>query len=373
MLWICLALVAVSLAISLPSCVILVRAGHRLGLLDQIGSEAHKKHERVVPNTGGIGIFAGVAIPMAAALTAVWLVPESWWSETLPAVAEHIAGLRRMTPMGAIVLAGIAGLHVLGLIDDRKAMGPFIKLAAQVLVAAVLVLAANMRVLEFLDPLGWWGTAISVLASMAWFIVIINAFNFLDNMDGLSGGVAAIIAALYLASTLIGGQWFVAAMAALLLGSLVGFLVLNFPPARVFMGDGGSLVVGTLLAVISVRTTYFDPDAVSRPGQWYGILMPLMIMAVPLYDFTSVTLVRLAQGRSPFRGDQSHFSHRLVGLGLSRRRAVGVIWLCTVATGLSGVMLGTLDQWQALIAGGQTAAVLALLAILEHGAAKGDR
>lgn len=373
MLWLCLSLVAVSFVISLPLAGLLVRAGRRWNLMDAVGGETHKRHERPVPNTGGVAVFVAVVGPVVLALVAAWVVPERAWARWLPMTAEHVEGLRAMTGLGAGLLAALGLLHVTGLIDDRRALGPGVKLLVQLLVAVGLV-AGGMRVLMFLDGLGWWGVALSGLVSVAWIVVIVNAFNFLDNMDGLAGGVGAIIAALYLAAALIGGQWFVAALAALLLGALLGFLVLNAPPAKIFMGDGGSLVLGLLLAVIAMRTVYFDPEAVRpTPGwHWYGVLMPVMVMAVPLYDFVSVTLIRLRQGRSPFRGDHQHFSHRLVELGLSRRRAVGVIWLCTLATGLSGVMLGGLAVWQALLAAGQAAAVLAVLAVLEHGARRGS-
>ncbi len=100
--------------------------------------------------------------------------------------------------------------------------------------------------------------------------------------------------------------------------------------------------------------------------------MPLMVMAVPLYDFVSVTLIRLSQGRSPFVGDRNHFSHRLVRRGLSIRAAVVVIWLCALATGLSGVMLSSLAGWQAGLAAGQTVAVVAVLALLERGGSNGN-
>jgi UDP-GlcNAc:undecaprenyl-phosphate GlcNAc-1-phosphate transferase len=256
-------------------------------------------------------------------------------------------------------------LHIMGLVDDRRHLGPFVKLAIQLVIAVVLAVVFNIRVLHLLEPYwGSFGFIASVVITILWMVVITNAINFLDNMDGLAGGVAAIIAALFLGATLINGQWFVAALSALLLGALIGFLVFNFPPAKVFMGDGGSLVVGMLLAIISIRTTYFD--STQGPSHLHAILMPLILLAVPLYDFTSVTLIRLSQGRSPFVGDQSHFSHRLVRKGLSKRTAVLVIWLCTLATGLSGVMLGSLTPWQAVIAGGQTLIILAVLAILER-------
>jgi len=368
--------------ISMTAGVLVLSFGHRLGGMDQPGSEKHKAHDRPTPNTGGVAIYWAIALPMAVILAAVW-APASWWDSVslLRPIADHVAGLRSTWHVGAGVLAAMTVMHVLGLIDDRRNLGPFVKLGVQLVVFAALVLFCDMRVLELLDdkfgPAGW---LLSALLSMVWLTVICNAMNFLDNMDGLAGGVGAIAAGLYLASTLIGGQYFVAALAALLVGALVGFLVYNFPPARFFMGDGGSLVLGLMLGVISIRTTYFVGPAVgdavapatdgASPGGWYGVLMPLMVLAVPLYDFTSVTLIRLWQGKSPFRGDQQHFSHRLVQRGLSRPAAVLVIWACTLATGLSGVMLSTLEGWQAGLAFAQTAAVLLVLALLERGAAK---
>ena len=159
----------------------------------------------------------------------------------------------------------------------------------------------------------------------------------------------------------------------LLVGALLAFLIFNVAPARIYMGDGGSLVVGVTLAIVSIHTPYFDPGG-EQPGEWYGLLMPLMLLAVPLYDFTSVTLIRLSQGRSPLVGDRQHFSPPPVAKGLSVRGAVGVIWLSTLATGLSGVMLGTLATWQAALAAGQTAAVIAVLALLEwSGRTRPDR
>ncbi len=356
----------VAFVVSFPLAGLMLTASRRLGLVDPSGFESHKRHAREVPNTGGVAIFAGLAIPMAAALLGVWLVPENWWAKNMPAVAEHLTGLRRTTSMGGGVLTAVCVLHVMGLIDDRRALGPWIKLGVQLIVAVGLTTLCDVRALQFLDNYGWWGLWASSAVSVAWITAIINAMNFLDNMDGLSGGVGAVIAGLYLAATLIGGQWFVAALAALLLGSLLGFLAFNFPPARLFMGDAGSLVIGAVLAVISVRTTYFDPTSPAPTlGHWYGVLMPLMVMAIPLYDLTSVTLIRIRQGLSPFKGDHNHFSHRLVRRGLSQRRAVLVVWACTLACGLGGVVLGSLEQWQAVLVACQSVAIIIMLAAMD--------
>ncbi len=371
MITLCLLLIPLSLALSAPLTWWLIGWGVRRGRLDTPGG--HKGHERPVPCTGGIAIFAAVAAPLLVAILAITFLPDGFWTGRLAAVAEHLPGLRRTRPLALGILIALGIMHVLGLVDDRRGLRAAVKLMIELMVAAALVLAFDMRIFSFLAELGVFGTFASIVLSILWIAAVTNAMNMLDNMDGLSAGVGAIIAALYLAATLLSGQWFIAALCALLVGALVGFLIFNFPPAKVFMGDGGSLVLGMLIAIISIRTTYFASDTASfraeaplPPAQnWYGLLMPLMVLAVPLYDLCSVTLIRLRAGRSPFSADQNHFSHRLVRLGLSRRAAVVLIWLCTLATGLSGVMLGRLEAWQAILAGAQSAAVLAMLGILE--------
>ena len=367
MVLLCLGLVIVAMGISLPLSGWLIGMGHKLGQVDRPDAPGGRKnHGRVVPNTGGIGIFLGIAGPLAAGLIAVHALPEAQWTGLLAPVAEHIPGLKAQTPLAVAVLLGLLVLHILGLIDDRKRLGPFSKLFVQLAVAFGLAGLADIRILHVLEQWGPAGTALSIALSVLWMVTITNAMNFLDNMDGLSGGVGAIAAALYLAATLIHGQWFVAALAALLLGALLGFLFFNFPPARIFMGDGGSLVLGMTLSIVSIRTTYFDAGQEATSGQWHALLMPVLVLAVPLYDLTSVSLIRISQGRSPFQADRQHFSHRLVAKGLKPPVAVLVIWLCTLATGLGGVIVGSLRPWEAAIVAAQAAAIIAVLALLER-------
>ena len=381
-----LLLAVVAFLIALPVCGVVMRSSRAVGWVDAAGSAAHKPllpgtraGEGGVPNTGGVGVFVAVAWPMVAVLLSVWVVPTGWWERFLPAVAGHLEGLRRTSAVGGGLLAGLAAVHVLGLVDDRRALPALPKLLVQLAVALALVVWCDMRVLHLLNGYGPAGVALSYAASVVWITVIVNAMNFLDNMDGLAAGVGLIIAGLYLGATLLSGQWFVAALAALLVGALAGFIVYNLPPARLYLGDGGSLVLGLLLACISIRTTYFDTEpagpgalrgAAPAVGGWYGLLMPLLIMAVPLYDFASVTVIRLLTGHSPFRGDHNHFSHRLQRLGLSKRGVLAVVYLAAGATSLGGVMLGRLAGWQAALVAGQAACVLLMLAVLERGAAK---
>jgi len=161
-----------------------------------------------------------------------------------------------------------------------------------------------------------------------------------------------------------------------LVGACLGFLVFNFPLRRagrasIFMGDGGSLVLGFTLAFLTVRTTYVEPTSVltastlATPTHWYGVLMPLLVMAVPLYDFASVCLIRLRAGKSPFVGDLNHLSHRLVKRGLTKRDAVLVIYGLTAVTAIGGIALAGLKPWQAMLVGVQTLLALMVLAVYE--------
>jgi len=156
MIWVCLLMIGVSFVMSFPLAGLMLTASRRLGLVDPSGFESHKRHGRVVPNTGGVAIFAGLAIPMAASLLGVWLIQDDWWARNLPAVAEHLDGLRRSTSMGGGVLTAVCVLHVMGLIDDRRALGPGIKLGVQLFVAVGLASLCDVRALRFLDGYGWW-------------------------------------------------------------------------------------------------------------------------------------------------------------------------------------------------------------------------
>ena len=378
MVWMVLALAVVGVAISLPTIALLCRVGHRLGTLDSTGSAGHAKQLRSVPNIGGVGIFLAVGLPLAVGLLALQFADTTLLAGWIPGIEQHLPRLLEgtdqtisSTATALAMLGGMIALHVLGLIDDRRSVSPWIKLIVQIVVAAIMAIWFDVRLMSLL---GAWP---SVIVTVIWIVVVINAINFMDNMDGLAGGVSAIAASLFMAACIVNQQWFIAATLALLVGGLAGFLVFNFPPAKIFMGDGGSFVVGFLLAVLTARTTYYDPEQVDFPlgGGWYGVFMPLIVLAIPLYDFVAVTTIRLVQGRNPLVGDQQHFSHRLVQRGLSQRGAVVVIWAAAAVTGIGGVSLGRLDAWQAALVGAQTLLVLMMIALLEHAsrrAAAGD-
>lgn len=352
-----LLLIPLSFAISCPLTWLCRRLAKQLGHMDAPGER--KIHTTPIPATGGIAIFWAIVIPMGLGLTAATYLPESFWQNIIPKLVDHLPGIKSQTPLALAIVGCLGILHFMGLIDDRHGMGPIKKLIIQIGAAGVLVYF-DVRLLEMLDA---YIPFASIVVTILWFVVVTNAFNFLDNMDGLSSGLAVICGSIFLATALTNGQWFVAAPMALLIGAHLGFLVFNFPPASIFMGDSGSLITGFLIAFGAIRVTYYGEGM--QVG-WWAVLTPMVVLAIPLYDITSVTLIRISQGKSPLVGDTQHFSHRLVRKGLSRPAAVGLVWACALATGIGGIILGSLEQWQAILVIVQTAAIILVLALLER-------
>jgi len=329
----------------------------RLGMIDL--PQRHKAHAQPTPLLGGCAIFAAILMPslLGLALARAWAgSPPAWLDESL---ARYLPGAAAKVPQAFGILAGAMLLHVLGLLDDRHNLGPWVKLIAQLLVAAGTVLLLNVRVLTVAGP------AASAVLSILWVTAITNAFNFLDNMDGLCAGVAAIVAAALLGASASIGQLFVSAWLCLILGASLGYLVYNFAPASTFMGDAGSLVLGYLLAVVSCLTTYAP---LGRMSYAYGVIVPLVVMAVPLYDMASVIWLRLRERRSPMVGDRRHFSHRLLRRGMSARTAALTIYLCTAGTAVAAALLPHVGSLAgAVLVAAQTVVILMIIALLEWG------
>lgn len=352
------AALGVSFALSLGLTAMAIRVAPRLGLVDRPGgANSHKTHRRPTPYGGGTAMMLAAWGPAAAAVVLASALSESWIAERFGELARAYAGgLAQRGGQLAAVFAGALALHVLGLYDDVRAQGPWVKLTAIVGVAVWTAMAGGVAVAQFLGP------ATSIVLTVLWITIITNSLNFLDNMDGLSAGVAGICAMFLVICGLAAGQLLVPALGCLFLGAMAGFLVFNFPPAHVFMGDAGSLVLGYMLAVLSAMTTYYDSAGPMPP---YALAMPLAILAVPLYDFTSVVVIRLMEGRNPLRGDRRHFSHRLVERGLSRRSAVLTIYLATAATGALATLLPGAGLRETLTVLAVVLMVLLIIAILE--------
>lgn len=360
MLYAVLALGVASFLLSLILTRVMIWLSPKIGFVDKPG---HRKiHTNPKPLGGGVAMFWGFAIPMIGIVLAPMLLDHVGWIENSQA---YLGGVERRSSLAIGLLVSMFAMHLLGLADDRRALGPFIKLFIQLGITTVLVATFDLRALTTLDNLGL-GRFPSILVTVLWIGAITNAFNFLDNMDGLSAGVAAVCTAAFLITALSIGQWFVAGSLALLLGSLLGFLFWNFPPAKIFMGDSGSLLIGLVLGVLTVRTTYLPGDVPFNAG-WYAILAPIIVLALPLYDLIVVSIIRLLNGKSPFVGDTNHFSHRLVRRGMSKRTAVLCLYLITAATSIAAILLPHVRSTTgAILIFCQTVLILGVVALLEQ-------
>jgi UDP-GlcNAc:undecaprenyl-phosphate GlcNAc-1-phosphate transferase len=310
-------------------------------------------HKETIPLGGGIAIFATMALFCIAAVISVKLYPSLVTKESGFYIQDFAAKIQELI----IIIVCSAVLLALGLWDDIKNLGPTVKLLVQFAAAFIAAYFADVRVELFIES-----KIITSIISSIWIVLIINVFNFLDNMDGASAGIALIISIILFFTAVLSGQVFVSGFALIFAGTLAGFLVFNFFPASIFMGDAGSLVVGFFVALITLRTTYYQSTDSSK---WYVVLMPLVITALPLYDFISVTVLRISQGKSPFVGDTQHFSHRLKKRGLSEVQTVLTLYLATLATGIGAVVLKTINSAYGILVFAQTVLVLGIIAILE--------
>ena len=356
------ALLSVSFAVAVGLSLVLTGAARRVfrrwGFVDEPG--LRKIHAAAVPYGGGAAVFATLVVVLGGGLLAVVLRDRPWlsWLPARAVLEEHAGGiLSRCGQLGGLLLAA-SMLFVMGLVDDRRRLPAWPKLAVQIAAAAVAVWGLGICA-TFFVPVGW----VNQVGTVLWIVAVTNALNFLDNMDGLSAGVGAIVLAVLVAVTAGAGQVFVPVLAMVLLGALVGFLAYNFPPASIFLGDAGSQTVGFLVAVLTVLANYYRGE----PGEsTFSPFMPLVLLAVPLYDLVSVTAIRCARGKSPFVGDTNHFSHRLAALGLSRRAAVLTIYLATLATALGSLLLRKATVVEAVFVFAQTVCILAIIAVFER-------
>ena len=220
-------------------------------------------------------------------------------------------------------MGGAVGMLAIGWLDDKHELKPFTKFAGQFIIAA-MVAATGARITLFVHNAGF-----SYVVTIFWIIAVINAFNFMDNMNGLCAGLGAI-GVWYLAIIAAGeGQYLVALIAFLTFGALLGFLPYNFPRARAFLGDAGSHLIGYLLAVLAILPHFYNP----RHQRQLAVLTPLLVMAVPLLDMVWVVLLRWRIGQPFYQGDNNHLSHRLVRTGLTQPMAVLVIWILAALIG----------------------------------------
>ena len=294
----------------------------KTGFMDEPAAN-HKGHRQATPLLGGAAIFCGWLGCLAGGAAAVLLHLVPGFSGTME---EHLPGMLFSGSQLSFIVAGGLLATLLGLWDDKHAMAAKWKFLGQFVVALIAVFGGRVRINLFID-----NPAVTCAISVFWLMLLMNSINFFDNMDGLAVGTIAIAMGFFTCFAALNRQYFVAALAAMTCGCACGFWVYNSAPASIFMGDSGSHFLGYLAAVISARVTYFTHDG---DRSKLTLLIPLFILALPLFDTAMVVLIRTVNRKPFWIGDHNHISHRFVRMGLSRPRAVLLVHMLALCIGM---------------------------------------
>ena len=287
-----------ALLVALGATVACERVARRAGLVAQPRED--RWHRQAVPLLGGVAMMLAVVASFGL-------------------VGGH-AG--RFGPFLLLALT----MGAVGLVDDIRTLRPEAKLVAQIVLAAILI---QLGFLLRLTP----SIIVNVVLTLVWVVGITNAFNLLDNMDGLAAGMATLTAAFRLAFFLMEGDLAGARVTAAFLGAVSGFLIRNFPPAKVFMGDAGSLFLGFFLSGVCLVG-----ESPYTRGVAAVLVFPVLLVLVPIFDTTFVTVTRLVMGRPPSRGGRDHMSHRLVALGITERQTLALLLGVSALSGLLAIL-----------------------------------
>lgn len=318
---------------------------------------ARKIHLEPVPLMGGVAIVIAFYVVIFGNLGILYQLGRldvGWLNDQVFQFlgAEHEQKL-------AGILAGGVIIFIVGLVDDIRALSPRVKFMGQVGAATVLALSGIVPELFILQDY----PIIAGLVTVVWVVGMMNALNFLDNMDGLCGGVSIIAALsffLCLAPRGYMGDTFVCVLLMVFMGAVAGFLYHNLHPATIFMGDAGSMFCGYLLATTAVLASFYTEYSGTR----VAVATPLLALSVPIFDTASVIVIRWRNGDPISKGDKRHLSHRLVDLGMSPRQAVEFIYLLTAVTGLSAALLPSLQAAGTVLVSGQVLGVFLLIVLL---------
>jgi UDP-GlcNAc:undecaprenyl-phosphate GlcNAc-1-phosphate transferase len=307
---------------------LLVRLAPRIGGVDE-GGDRPRVHTAPIPRIGGVAIVAGILVPAA--------------------VFIDLSGPYRGILLGTVLVA------VLGLVDDLRGISPGTKFLAVCAIALIPVAGFGIVLEGFSLPLlgahdfGWAAYPITIL----WIAALANLVNLIDGMDALASGIVSIAAFSFALLAASFGRADAAILAAAICGATLAFLRHNYHPAKIFMGDSGSLALGFLLATVAV-------EGVLKTAATIALVAPLLVLAVPILDTSFVVLKRLKYGRNPFAADQNHFYHRFMRIGLSQRQTAAYLHAWAALLAVWAILLrfvpprpgGHWDLFNALLAGG---------------------
>ncbi|MEG1763867.1 MAG: MraY family glycosyltransferase [Oscillospiraceae bacterium] len=315
-----LATIAVAFIISFGATPIVKTFAQKVGAMDVPG-EARRVHDHPIPRMGGLAIFLGF-------LLSVLLFAD---------INRQIQGML----LGCVIIVAT------GAVDDIISLKAWVKLLLQILAAVVAVLH-GVVIEVIMNPAVWSASEYLVLGGMAipvtilWIVGITNSVNLIDGLDGLAVGVSGISSLTMLVIALVVSDGNVAIVLAGLMGACIGFMPYNLNPAKIFMGDTGSLLLGYVLATMSVLGLF----------KFYALVsfaVPLLAIAVPLFDTIFAFCRRLLKGQNPMSPDRGHFHHRLLDMGLSQKQAVAVLYCISAILGLAAVVITTKGEIKALI------------------------
>jgi UDP-GlcNAc:undecaprenyl-phosphate/decaprenyl-phosphate GlcNAc-1-phosphate transferase len=284
-------------------------------------SEERKIHKRSVPTIGGIIIYAGTLFAYA-----LWYNVEDriYYDKIFKSVTEF-----------KLIIATSLILFFVGVKDDIIGTAPVKKLFAHIVVALILVLMGDIRITGMHGIFGvydipYWG---SVFISIFTYVVVVNAFNLIDGVDGLAAGIGFLSCCAF-------GTWFIfanefgyAALSFALAGALTGFLIFNFSPAKIFMGDSGSLVIGMFICVLAIKMIEYPINSLDK--FWVQVSKPVFAisaLAYPLMDTLRVFIIRAVKGQSPFNADRNHIHHKLLDCKYSHVKTVIIIYIFSIIT-----------------------------------------
>src|SRR5271154_1060244 len=306
----------------------------RYGMVDKPGPR--KVHLSPIPLLGGIAIYLGFIL--AVLLT------------------RHDAPVQQIIG----ILAGATLLAIVGFLDDGGLLHHQVKLFVGMPLAAVFLIASGIRAQLFSQYIpGVAGLLLDWCLTVLWVVGITAAFSILDHMDGLCAGIAAVAAAFFTVAAVLNGQTMVRTLGAAAFGAALGFLRWNFNPAKIFMGDGGAMLLGFLMATLGLK---IRPEGAHFPESW---LVPILILGVPIFDTTLVSISRARRGLLPFTSPgKDHTAHRLSNIGLGHRGAVLVLYCLAVLFGGLGILVPRVSSGTAyalagiLVVGGLIAVLL---------------
>ncbi|HVR71131.1 MAG TPA: MraY family glycosyltransferase [Vicinamibacteria bacterium] len=326
----------------------------RLGAMDAPGPR--KIHATPTPRLGGVALFAGFNLVVwAGYLMLPYLSAVDAIQRVFGPPFALLQEAHRVEGQLFALFAGSTLVFVVGLADDL--LGTDFPVWAKVVgQAAAAVVLMSSGVVTSLLPFDWMNQALTLF----WLVGITNAFNLLDNMDGLSAGVAFAACAVLLINAWSLGAFFISLLLVAFMGCLLGFLFFNFHPASVFLGDCGSLFIGYVLASLTLLERYVTHAS----STLFPVLMPVMVCAVPLVDTATVVFIRVWERRPIYVGDARHLSHRLVSLGFHQRSAVLILYLFTFSLGLGAASLTHASAGQSFLLLLQTLGFVTLVLVL---------